>query len=266
MVKISVLMATKNPQSEQLQRAIQSLLAQTETDWELCLVDDASADQAAAMIRRVAQQDVRIHLLVNEESHGLGAALNRALEVAQGSYLARMDDDDQSLPTRFEAQLAFLNAHPEVAFVGSNVIKFGITNDDGEIVLAAFPTAKNFLWNSPYIHPSVMFRASALRQVGGYRTIKAARRAEDYDLFMRMQVVGLAGANLQTPQLRYFIDVASMRKKRLYRYRIDEFQIRKAHFKDLQLPWYRVFFEVKPLVVGLLPHGLIYSLHNKMHR
>ncbi|WP_461215321.1 glycosyltransferase [Lacticaseibacillus sp. GG6-2] len=266
MVKVSVLMSTKDPQPAQYQRAVQSLIAQTETDWELILIDDASQPQAAKLIAKVAAMDPRIHLYVNTNSHGLAAALNRALRHAQGAYLARMDDDDQSLPERFAVQLQFLDRHPELAFVGSNVTKFGVTEDDGMIKLPQRPQAKDFLWNSPYIHPSVMFRQEALRQVGGYRTVKAARRAEDYDLFMRMYQQGLNGANIQTPLLRYFIDVASMKKKRLYRYRIDEFNIRRTYFKKLRLPWYRVLFEIKPLVVGLIPHNLIYAAHARIKR
>lgn len=266
MVKISVLMSTKNPQPAQLKRSIDSLLNQTEPDWELCLVDDASDAKAAKLIADTAAQDPRIHLIVNAQSHGLASALNRALKAAKGDFLARMDDDDQSLPERFATQLAFLAARPEFAFVGSNVTKFGVTEDDGMIVLPKRPVAKDFLWNSPYIHPSVMFRQQALRQVGGYRTVKAARRAEDYDLFMRMYSQQLFGANLQKPVLRYFIDVASMAKKRLYRYRIDEFVIRRTYFKQLHLPWYRIFFEIKPLLVGLIPHNLIYAMHTRIKR
>ena len=90
------------------------------------VIDDGSTDATAEIVAKLAEGDARIRLM-RQQGMGLAAALNAGLAQARGEYLARMDADDLSLPRRFSAQLAYLDAHPAVAAVGCSVRTFGAT-------------------------------------------------------------------------------------------------------------------------------------------
>lgn len=258
---VSVIMATKNPNSGRLRTSIHSILNQTMKNFELIVIDDGSSEVMRKEIKNVCKIDSRIRLIRNKKNIGLAASLNRGIDVSMGMYIARMDDDDISLPNRFQEQVCFLEKYPNIAFVGCNAIKFGVTENDGLICLQNSPKEKDFLWNSPFLHPSIMFRRVALLAIGGYRIAKETRRAEDYDLFMRLYSMGYRGANIQKPLFKYFVDINSMKKKRKYKYRIDELKIRSYGFKILNLPIYKYLFVIKPIVVGLIPQKAIYKMH-----
>ncbi len=114
---ISVIMPVYN-RATLVGEAIESILTQTFTDFELIIVDDASQDNSAEIIRSYAARDDRIRCLMLEQNTGNASARNRGLEVARGEFVACMDDDDISLPERLEKQVAFLRANPEIGVVG----------------------------------------------------------------------------------------------------------------------------------------------------
>jgi glycosyl transferase family 2 len=100
-----------------LQEAIESILVQTYTDFEFMIIDDGSTDASIDIV--TSYKDARIRLLRNERNLGLTASLNKGLALAKGQYLARMDADDISLPTRLAKQIAFMKAHPTVGVCGT---------------------------------------------------------------------------------------------------------------------------------------------------
>lgn len=97
--------------------AIESVLSEDYPNWELLLVDDRSPDASAEIIRAFA--DPRIRLVENEVNLGLVGVRNRILREARGTYIAWLDQDDITMPRRLDAQVAFLEAHPEYALCGS---------------------------------------------------------------------------------------------------------------------------------------------------
>jgi len=99
--------------------AIESILTQTFTDFELIIIDDGSTDLTAAIIDGYAKRDSRIKIITNEVNIGLIASLTKAHRLARGRYIARMDSDDISLPERLALQVAYLEAHPEIDIVGT---------------------------------------------------------------------------------------------------------------------------------------------------
>ena len=116
--KISILMGIYNC-APTLPEAIDSILAQTCTDWELILCDDGSKDDTYAVAERYRQQyPDKIKLLKNPQNLGLNMTLNNCLAVAEGTYIARMDGDDFSVSDRFQKELDFLESHPEYAEIG----------------------------------------------------------------------------------------------------------------------------------------------------
>ena len=250
---VSIIMGIYNG-SQTMDTAIESISSQSFQDWELIICDDASSDNTWEKLKKWSKKDPRIKVLQNKENLRLAGTLNKCLSYASGKYIARMDDDDVSYPERLQEQVAFLEEHPEYAFVGSQADGY-----DGKRIIPNYwkrkekPQRRDFLEASQFIHPTVVFRKEALLQVEGYRAVKETRRAEDYDLFMRLYAAGFKGYNIQKPLLRYFIDD----RKISYQSRIDEARVRYQGFKRLGLmpgAWLYVF---RPLIVGLIPKKLL---------
>lgn len=188
MSKVSVVMASRNPNPAMLKEAIDSVLRQTYKDFELIVVDDGSDSPVEPIVRSISD-DSRIKVFGIKHS-GLGAALNHGISKAEGEYIARLDDDDMMLPSRLEKQVAFLNEHTEVSCAGTWFYdkvgdkyyphrKYPVEHED--IVKGLL--ARHFL----LAHTSVMFRKSAWEKIGGYRV---AGGGQDLDLFLQLGTVG----------------------------------------------------------------------------
>jgi glycosyltransferase involved in cell wall biosynthesis len=186
MPDVTVLMAVHNGE-RYLARAIDSVLAQTHRDFELLIVDDGSTDGSVAIAERI--RDGRVRVVRLAANRGLSEALNAGLAVTRTELVARLDADDEAVPERLATQRAFMLAHPALALVGSQAI--AITPDGGErgtvrrsIDAAGIAWTANF--DNPFIHPSVMFRASLVRdELGGYRK-EYDPFSQDYDLWCRV--------------------------------------------------------------------------------
>lgn len=248
-----------------LREAVESVLKQTCGDFEFLVCDDCSADGSGEVLAELAAGDGRIRLLKNEKNLGLAATLNRCLAQARGTYIARMDCDDASLPERFTRQKQWLEAHPEVAAVGTAVEYM----DDRGNVYGRTPHPEERLYGlndvvrgSVLVHPSVMLRTGALRAVGGYSVNALTTRAEDYDLWCKLCEHGGRVANMGEILFRYREDASNL-VRRKYKYRIQEARLKAAWVKraGLPLPAYR--YALKPLLVGLIPQGLYKKLHRK---
>lgn len=182
--KVSVLMSVYN-NAPYLEKAVQSILNQTFSDFELIIVDDGSTDESATIIQN--QSDSRIRFLQNEDNNGLAKSLNRGLDIAKGDYIARMDGDDISLPHRLETQVKFLDQHPEIGVLGSRMQV--ISADDERLFNYDVPLEHSLIvWNLffgwTFAHPTVMMRAHLLKEVDGYNTSIAA--AQDVELWSRL--------------------------------------------------------------------------------
>lgn len=166
--------------------AVASVLAQSLTEFELIILDDGSTDATPRVLAGLASRDPRIRL-VSRENRGLTRSLNEGLEIAAGEYVAIMNADDVALSDRLAKQAAFLDAHPQIAAVGSQTRLFGGERCRGPSTrLPQSPGAvRAFLAKaSPLAHPSVMLRRSAVLAIGGYRP--QMQPAEDYDLWLRL--------------------------------------------------------------------------------
>jgi glycosyltransferase involved in cell wall biosynthesis len=206
---ITVLLAVYNGQ-QYLRESLDSVLAQTFTDFEFLIIDDGSTDQTLPILREYEKRDPRIRL-ISRPNKGLTNTLNEGLSLARGEFLARMDADDVCLPTRFEKQIAYLREHPECVLLGSRVL---LMDPEGlpiremcmEQMHDQIDTAHlNRGW--PVVHPATMMRMSPLNQIGGYRD--EFNTLEDLDLFLRLAEVGKL-ANLPEILLRYRQHFASV--------------------------------------------------------
>ena len=166
-----------------LKMAIRSILLQTYQNWELILVDDGSTDNSLAIAESF--EDPRIVIHSNRPNTGLVASLNKAIAVAKGRYFARMDADDISYPTRFERQLQYLEAHPNVDLLGCSLLVFG---EDGKpLGKRPRPESHADICAKPFDtfridHPAYIGKLAWFRRYG-YKDW--AIRGEDHELLFR---------------------------------------------------------------------------------
>ena len=128
-----------------LVEALDSLYAQTYKDFKIILCEDGSSDNTYEVARQYADSHDNIVLIRNDKNMGLNYTLNRCLELVDTEYVARMDGDDISLPTRFEKEIDFLDKHPEYAFVSTPMIYFDENGIFKEGKAVAEPSIRNFI-------------------------------------------------------------------------------------------------------------------------
>ena len=183
MPKISVVMPAYNAEAY-IGVAIDSILTQSFTDFEFLILNDCSADNTEAIIK--SYDDPRIVYIKNEQNMGVAATLNKGLHFAQGEYIARMDADDIALPQRFEKQVAYLDNHPEIAVLGTQV-RFFCDDGDGD-PFCYFGSSQqlkiDLLFASAIAHPSVMMRRQLILDLGCYN--RSFEGLEDYELWCRV--------------------------------------------------------------------------------
>jgi len=210
--EVSVLMSVYNGE-RYLKESIESILNQTFSDFEFIIVDDGSQDSTAMILRDY--RDPRMVLLSNEVNIGLTRSLNRGLAVVRGTFIARQDADDVSLPNRIEKQVAFLKAHPAIGILGSCCRL--IDGEGRRLWLYRVPAYDlNIRWKSllenPFAHPSVMMRRDILTE-NGLTYDETLQVAQDYDLWTRMMRY-TQGTNLSEPLIHYRLSRGVTRTRR----------------------------------------------------
>jgi glycosyltransferase involved in cell wall biosynthesis len=239
--RASVILATHNA-GPSLVRAVQSVLDQTFQDFEMLIVDDGSD------VLPDLPQDPRVRVIRNERNLGLQASLNRGLAEARGEYVARIDDDDEwCAPQKLSEQVAYLDAHPRVAVVGTGAT---IVNEHGaegarySQPLHDAEIRRAILLRNPMLHVSVLMRRAALGS-RGYDESPAVRYAEDYELWLRLGT-GWQLANLQGFYVKFSMHADSATA----RHKLEQCQnftrlIREYHAAYPQLPYWYVFVRSK---------------------
>ena len=171
-----------------LSQAIESILTQTYTNFELLIVDDGSTDASAAIIQAYSEREKRIRFFQNERNMGIGPTLNTGLAAATGAYINNMDCDDISLPTRLEKQVRFLENHPRIGALG---VCAQAKNEDMTTTLFDYTVpqehaliALNLFFGASFVGATVVARSEFIEAIGGYtrdRTIPP-----DLDLTCRL--------------------------------------------------------------------------------
>jgi glycosyltransferase involved in cell wall biosynthesis len=181
MPQISVILPVYNAEKF-LSIAIDSILTQTYTDFELLIINDGSTDSSTGII--LSYNDPRIRYINNERNLGLITTLNKGISLAEGKYIARMDADDISFPERFERQYRFMEQNPAVGVVGTYASYIG-GNREGQVwkfPLTSEEIKCRLLWGSGVIHPTAFIRRQFLNDYKlCYDT--AYKSVEDYKLW-----------------------------------------------------------------------------------
>lgn len=260
--KVSVLMGIYNCEKT-LSDAIDSIINQTFTDWELIMCDDGSTDNTYKIARKYKDHySDKIVLLSNNNNCGLNITLNNCLRNAKGDYIARMDGDDISSPTRLQEEVQFLDEHPEYAIVSMPMIYF---DEDGVFKTGnqcGEPLLQNFAKGTQFCHAPCMVRREAFLAVNGYSINQNRLRVEDWDLWIRMYEKGFRGFNLSKP-LYWMRDDRNAFKRRQFKYRINEARVSVSAVNKLHLSKKYYLWALKPIIVGLLPSKLYMYLHKK---
>ena len=210
---ISVIMPAYNA-SRFVRQAIESILAQDDTHFELIVVDDCSTDNTASICYEYAQLDPRVRVLSTANNSGISGALNVGLAAARGSLIARMDADDISLPLRLSTQRAYLRDHPTIGLCGMSIEIIDTENRVLRRPRAAVGSdliERLTVWCSPLAHQTWMFRREVFDAIGGYHNVAPA---EDYDFLLRVLKAGWSLANIPELGLCYRVSASSTASRR----------------------------------------------------
>lgn len=167
-----------------VKEAIKSILEQTHKNLELIIINDDSSDGTQKYL--MSLKDKRIVIIDNIKNLGVAQSLNIGLEKASGQFIARMDADDISVPTRLEDQINFLTKNNQIDLCGTYAI---LIDEVGKAVgklkypISTEDIKKKLIWANPIIHPSLMAKRHFFKQLNGYRSEYDG--AEDYDLLIR---------------------------------------------------------------------------------
>lgn len=232
-MEVSVVMSVYNEREKEIEESIVSICEQTFKEFEFIIViDNPNNKEIIDKVNELKKKDKRIKVLINDENIGLASSLNKAIDVAKGKYILRMDADDISLTNRIEKLLNEIKKEKNIILIGSNA---EIINESNEIigsleVPTEYETIKKMMKiKNCFIHPSVLFRKDYFIKVGRYRNFPCA---QDYDLFLRMINNGGVVINLKERLLKYRIRENSIsNNKRLLQILIAEY-IKKINRKN----------------------------------
>jgi len=185
MRQVSVILPVYNAQLY-IEDAVNSILNQTLTDFDLIVIDDGSTDNSLKILTELASHDARI-VLISRENRGLIETLNQAISMVKTDYIARMDADDISLPERLEKQLWYMKKNPELAILGTS---YRYMDEHGEVTTKRNTFNKHedikasFYFSNPIAHPSVMINYKLLG--AEYVYLPEYQTIEDLELWYRL--------------------------------------------------------------------------------
>lgn len=227
---ISVNMCVYRPHSVYFREAVQSILNQTFEDFELIIVEDPSEVDGREIISDLLS-DKRIRYIHNEQRTGLIAQRNQALKESRCALVAILDADDVAKPERLEKQWEFLEAHPDIAVLGSWI---DIINEQGDLVgFRRYPESHDVIARTmrrynAIAQPAVMIRTAPVNSMGGYT---GKIYVEDYELWCRMLKNGAGFANIPQALTQYRIHSSGGSKTTHLRHVLREtIRIKKEYF------------------------------------
>lgn len=268
MTGISVLISVyKSEKAEYLDKALKSVWDdQTLKPNKIVLVLDGPLSSELTLVINWWKDKLRESILVirNEKNIGLTKSLIKGISIIDTDYIARMDSDDISLPNRFEVQAAFLDKHPKIAVVGSNIIEF--SDGAGDLGVRIYPknteSAKRTIYKAnPLAHPVVMMRKSLFDE--GIIYNEKYRTTQDLALWFDVLDAGYNVANIDEPLLRF------RRNDSVYHRRAnwsDSWLELKIHEKGILKLYgvspYKSLFPLARFAIRLLPDSWIKKLYN----
>lgn len=251
---VSVLIPCYNVE-KYIEESINSILSQTYTNLEVIAIDDCSTDNTRKILQQLAEKDSRITIVRNTENLKLIATLNKGIALCKGDYIARMDADDISLPTRIEKEVDFLEKHQDHDIVSVQFYAFHSDNP-AKRDLHHSPThdaelRAYMLFRSGICHPAVLMRKRVFSELG-LKFEQEYLHVEDYALWSEA-LYKTKIANLSEPLLLYRVhkqqvsslneDLQTENKKKVF----------KIHCRHLGLPTDDDFIDIYASVAESVP-------------
>lgn len=255
--QITVIMSCYNCERT-INKAIDSILAQTYKDWVMICCDDGSTDGTYQILKDYkSRYPEKFVILRNERNLKLAHSLNKCLCCVKTDYVARMDADDESLPDRFEKQMDYLKNNPECIVCGTTIlIKSELSGKQYISTNEELPNRFTLHKHTPFNHATILCRKQMYDLLGGYSEEKTAVRCEDKELWFRFFANNLVGANLSEPLYTLTEDKASIYRS-TRRNRWNSFITEISGYKLLRYPWYWYIKPVVNLLKILVPKRLI---------
>ncbi|MFN2443260.1 MAG: glycosyltransferase [Thermoanaerobaculia bacterium] len=256
---VSVVMPVWRPEPDQFREAVTSVLRQTLSTFELIIVEDPSERAAAAFVLDLG--DSRIRYVQNPTRTSIVQQHNHAVSLARAPLVARFDADDVCEPARLALQKRFLDEHPEIGVVGSQLLVIDFAGR--EIGERRYPTDPSEIRTSfrrfnPIANPAVMFRKSVVDEHGGW-TEGANGVARDYEWFSRLAHRGVRFANLEESLVRYRLHSSSMKRAKLLETIRTTSDVKREYWLDEMTITDRAVM-VAERSLGLLPPALVLAL------
>lgn len=188
--KVSIILPSYNSASY-MRETINSVLAQSFTDWEFIIIDDASSDTSAKIIQDYCKNDKRIKFYVNKKNLGLSKTLNKGIDLAKGEFIAEIDDDDIWMDkTKLQKQYEFLLNNSDYGIVGC--FAHAVDTNGKKLFKIKYPAEdvnirKIVLRHTCIVHSSILIRKQTLIDIGKYSPLYPY--AQDYELFLRIGTV-----------------------------------------------------------------------------
>mgnify|MGYP006176572571 CR=1 FL=1 len=237
MTKITVIIPTQN-QRESLNRAVQSVLNQSFSDWELFIVKDSSSTIESII------DDKRVKIISNEGERGANGSRNTGIKYALGKYIAFLDDDDEWLPEKLYLQLNMMEKEQSIlSFTGKNIFKNA--NFQKYSFRNSFKWLLNF-YNFVGTTSSVLISREALQSVGGFD--ESITQLQDYELFLRLRTLGKF-SGIDSPLVNYYMDKS------------DEHV--SNNWSNFFRSSYKIWVKQKGIGLVLLPLGLLITFFQK---
>ncbi|MCI9613858.1 MAG: glycosyltransferase [Dorea sp.] len=233
---VSVLMSVYKEPLSYIRYSVDSILNQSYKDIEfIIIVDNPSNMDLITLLKEYEKKERCIKLFINEKNLGLTGSLNKALNYAQGEFIARMDADDISMPKRIEKQLEYLT-HNQLDLIGSNIQDI---NENGNICsdVTIYPETNEQIiryarYNSPIPHPTWFGKKSVFDKLNGYQEVEAC---EDYDFLVRAILDGFKLGNIQEPLLKYRINLKGISSTKKAKQKTALYFIRKNYRRGVSV-------------------------------
>lgn len=235
---ISVLMSVYNETLYEIKQSLDSILAQSYSEFELIIVlDKPDYVDGLKLLNEYAQKDSRVRILVNKKNMGLALSMNYAAEYAKGEYLLRIDADDICMPQRFQSEYDSIRSG-DYDLVCSN---YDFIDESGVLLpqKAKYYTDRQLISLLPYRnvihHPTVIMTTEIFKKVGGYRNYPCA---QDYDLWLRMKCAGARMHMLSEKLIQYRVRPGSITTQKRYKQACTGEYIRKLYRQKNKMSGY----------------------------
>lgn len=260
--KVSIIMGIYNCENT-LRESIESIINQSYENWELIIYDDCSDDKSLYIAKEYEEKyKDKIKVYKNNKNITLGPTLNRCLQKATGTFIARQDGDDISHKDRLKTQVDFLVQNNEIDLVGTSIKIFDKNGFYGERFLNENPKPQDLMRGTTFAHATIVCKKNVYEILDGYSEDENRKGVEDYDLWFRFFEKDFKGVNLN--QSLYFVreDRDSYKRKNTKR-RINEVITMFNGRRILGLNYKYDLAIFKPICAALIPVTLLEIYHRK---